>query len=76
MAAMPIYGKNSLKIFFSRTAEGIWTKFGLKHVGTMIIIFYVFRKVWITNAPAIAKIVKENGENFCFNNFSRNRFGK
>ena len=29
MAAMPIYGKNSSKIFFSRTGESIFTKLGM-----------------------------------------------
>ena len=50
----PYIVKTLQKIFFSRAAEGIWTEFGMKHVGTMMIIFYVFGKVWITNAPAIA----------------------
>ena len=57
MAAMPVYGKNPSKIFF-------WTRFGMEHVGAMMIIFYIFRKVWITNAPAIPyrlcqKIIKK-----------------
>ena len=45
MAAMSIYGKNTFKIFFSRTAKGIWTKFGMKHVGTMMIIFYILDNI-------------------------------
>ena len=52
MAAMPIYGKNPSKIFFSRTAKGIWTKFGMKHVGSMMIIFCDLCQVWITNVSA------------------------
>ena len=31
MAAMPIYGKNPSKIFFSRTGRPISTKLGMKH---------------------------------------------
>ena len=31
MAAMPIYGKNPSKIFFSRTGGQISTKLGMKH---------------------------------------------
>ena len=31
MAAMPIYGKNPSKIFFSRTGGLISTKLGMKH---------------------------------------------
>ena len=45
MAATSIYGKNTFKIFFSRTAKGIWTKFGMKHVGTMMIIFYILHNI-------------------------------
>ena len=32
MAAMPIYGKNASKIFFSRTGGPISTKLGMKHL--------------------------------------------
>ena len=38
MAAMVIYGKNTFKTFFSRSAEGIWTKFNMKHIGIMMIM--------------------------------------
>ena len=31
MAAMPIYGKNPLKIFFSGTSRPITKKLGMKH---------------------------------------------
>ena len=31
MAAMPIYGKNPSKIYFSRTSGQISTKLGMKH---------------------------------------------
>ena len=31
MAAIPIYGKNPSKIFFSRTSGPISTKLGMKH---------------------------------------------
>ena len=33
MAAMPIYGKNPSKFFFSRTTGPISTKLGMKHWG-------------------------------------------
>ena len=33
MAAMPIYGKNPLKFFFSGTTGQISTKLGMKHWG-------------------------------------------
>ena len=38
MAAMPIYGKNPLKIFFSGTGRPISTKLGMKHWGLQHII--------------------------------------
>ena len=38
MAAMPIYGKNPLKIFFSRTRGLISMKLGVKHRGLLPII--------------------------------------
>ena len=38
MAAMPIYGKNPSKIFFSRTGRPISTKRGMKHWGLLPII--------------------------------------
>ena len=41
MAAMPIYGKNPLKIFFSRTGGLIFTKRGMYHRGFLPIIVYI-----------------------------------
>ena len=38
MAAMPIYGKNPSKIFFSRTGGPIFTKLGMQHWGLQLII--------------------------------------
>ena len=38
MAAMPIYGKNPSKIFFSRTGRPISTKLGVQHRGILPII--------------------------------------
>ena len=38
MAAMPIYGKNLSKIFFSGTGKPISMKFGMKHWGLLPII--------------------------------------
>ena len=40
MAAMPIYGKNPLEIFFSRTGRPISTKPGMSHRGLRPIIVY------------------------------------
>ena len=40
MAAMPIYGKNPSKIFFSRTSRPIFTKLGMRHRGLQPIIVY------------------------------------
>ena len=41
MAAMPIYGKNPSKIFFSRTGRPIFTKLGMLHWGLLPIIVYI-----------------------------------
>ena len=41
MAAMPIYGKNHSKIFFSRTGGPIFTKLGMSHRGLLPIIVYI-----------------------------------
>ena len=38
MAAMPIYGTNTSKIFFTRTAGPISTKLGVQHGGLLPII--------------------------------------
>ena len=38
LAAMPIYGKNPSKIFFSGTSGPIFTKVGMQHRGLMLII--------------------------------------
>ena len=40
MAARPIYGKNPLEIFFSRTGRLISTKLGLLYQGLQPIIIY------------------------------------
>ena len=46
MAAMPIYGKNTLKVFFSGTTGQISMKLGMKHWGLEyydgFIIFFTF----------------------------------
>ena len=36
MAAMPVYGKNPSKIFFSRTGGSISKKLGMKHYNVRI----------------------------------------
>ena len=41
MAAMPIYGKNPSKIFFSRTGRRIFMKLGMYHRGLLPIIVYI-----------------------------------
>ena len=41
MPAMPIYGKNPSKIFFSRTGRPIFTKLGMQHRGLLPIIVYI-----------------------------------
>ena len=41
MAAMPIYGKNPSKIFFSRTGGPIFMKLGMLHRGLLPIIVYI-----------------------------------
>ena len=38
MAAIPLYGKNPSKIFFSRTGKPIFTKLGMLHLGLQPII--------------------------------------
>ena len=40
MAAMPIYGKIPLEIFFSRTGRPISTKLAMLHRGLQLIIVY------------------------------------
>ena len=40
MAAMPIYGINTLKILFSGTSGSISMKLGMKHQRFKLIIFY------------------------------------
>ena len=41
MAAMPIYGKNPSKIFFSGTGGPISTKLGMKHQWLKYYIVYI-----------------------------------
>ena len=41
MAAMPIYGKNPSKIFFSRTGRPIFTKLDMRHRGLLPIRCYI-----------------------------------
>ena len=70
MAAMPIYGKNPSKIFFSRTSEQISTKLGLKHRclkhynvyinhdPVMTLTYFTVRSTWVANAFEWGKILK------------------
>ena len=47
MAAMPIYGKNTSKIFFSRTGGPISKKLGMKH---RLLKYY---NVYINHDPVV-----------------------
>ena len=70
MAAMPIYGKNPLKIFFSRTNGPISSKLGMKHRWLkhynvyinrdpeMTLTFFTARVTKVTNAFEWGKILK------------------
>ena len=52
MAAMPIYGKNPSKFFFSGTTGPISTKLGMKHRGLKYMYYNVFINydLWMTLA--------------------------
>ena len=62
MAAMPIYGKNPSKIFFSRTSGQISMKLGMKHrclkhydvyinhEPVMTLTYFTARSTWVANA--------------------------
>ena len=47
MAAMPIYGKNPSKIFFSGTGGPIFKKLGVKH------LWLKYYKVYINHDPVM-----------------------
>ena len=47
MAAMPIYGKNPSKIFFSGTGGPISTKLGMKHQ------WFKYYNVYINHGPVM-----------------------
>ena len=48
MAAMPIYGKNLLKFFFSCTNGPISTKLGMKHPGLKYYNVFINYDLWMT----------------------------
>ena len=48
MAAMPIYGKNPSKVFFSETTGPISTKLGMKHRGLEYYNVYINYDLWMT----------------------------
>ena len=48
MAAMPIYGKNSSKFFFSGTTGPISTKLGMKHRGLEYYNVFINYDLWMT----------------------------
>ena len=48
MAAMPLYGENLSKIFFSRTAGPISTKLGMWHSGLVYYNVLINHDLWVT----------------------------
>ena len=70
MAAMPIYGKNPSKIFFSRTGGLISTKLGMKHRWlkhfnvyinhgpVMTLTYFTARSKYVVNAFEWGKLLK------------------
>ena len=48
MAAMPIYGKNPSKFFFSGTTGPISTKLGMKHWGLEYYNVNINYDIWMT----------------------------
>ena len=70
MAAMPIYGKNPSKIFFSETNRLILRKLGLKHrwlkysnvyinhVPVMTLTKFMARSTWVAYAFELGKLLK------------------
>ena len=64
MAGIPIYGKNSSKIFFSRTSGPISTKLGMKHGGLLS------TKVWSNDDPGLTLTYFNGKVNLCNIGFS------
>ena len=70
MAAMPIYGKNPSKIFFSRTGGPISKKVGVKHLWlkyynvyinhdpVMTLTQFMARSTWVDHAFEWGKLLK------------------
>ena len=70
MAAMPIYGKNPSKIFFSETNKLISRKLGVKHgwlkysnvyinyVPVMTLTKFMARSTWVAYAFELGKLLK------------------
>ena len=70
MAAMPIYGKNPSKFFFSRTTGPISTKLCMKHGGLeyynvfinydlwMTLTYFMARSTWVAHAFEWEKLLK------------------
>ena len=56
IAAMPIYGKNPSKIFFSRTGGPIFMKLGMLHRGLLPIIFHINNDPGVTLTYFTAKV--------------------
>ena len=57
MAAMPIYGKNHKKIFFSGTGRPISTKLGMYHWGLWSIIVYINHDLRLTLTYFMARSI-------------------
>ena len=74
MAAMPIYGKNPSKIFFSETNRQISMKLGMKHRWlkyynvyinhdpVMTLTQFMARSTWVAHAFEWGKNVKMSGK--------------
>ena len=63
MAAMPIYGKKPLKIFFSRTKSPIILKLGMKHWEhnddpVLTLIYFTARSNWVTSTFEWGKLLQ------------------
>ena len=82
MAAMPIYGKNPLKIFFYETDRLISTKLGVKHRWLMYFVVYInydpvmtltkfmARSTWVAHAFEWGKLLKCHLKGKAFRNLT------
>ena len=63
MAAMPIYGKNPSKIFFSGTTGPISRKLSMKYQGLEYYNVFINYDLWMTMIYFTARSTHLNGEN-------------